>query len=112
MTIISPSDGATLVAKRVSKLEYEVKPVVKADHVHLDVDGDEVGMSHTLKGKFTLGPLKAGTHKVCVRPVSKALRANDDETKTCREFTLEGVGQTSRGYAPNQRQQDPCGGRR
>jgi hypothetical protein len=24
-----------------------------------------------LKGKFKLGPLKAGTHKVCVRPVSK-----------------------------------------
>ena len=40
------------------------------------------------------------------------LRANKDETKTCREFTLEGVGQTSNGYAPNQRQQDPCGRRR
>ena len=23
----------------------------------------------------------------------------DDETKTCREFTLEGIGQTSSGYA-------------
>ncbi len=40
------------------------------------------------------------------------LRANDDETNACREFTLEGIGQTSRGYAPNQRQQDPCSGRR
>ena len=37
-----------------------------------------------------------------------SLRAKDDETKTWREFTLEGIGQTSRGYAPNQRQQDPC----
>lgn len=72
VTIISPADGATLAAKRASKLEYEVKPVVKADHVHLYVDGDEAAMSHTLKGKFKLGPLKAGAHKVCVRPVSKA----------------------------------------
>ncbi len=72
VTIISPADGATLAAKHASKLEYEVKPVVKADHVHLYVDGDEAGMSHTLKGKFTLGALKAGTHKICVRPVSKA----------------------------------------
>ena len=31
--------------------------------------------------------------------------ANDDETNTCREFTLGGIGQTSSGYAPNQRQQ-------
>ena len=41
-----------------------------------------------------------------------SLCANDDETKTCREFTLEGIGQTSSGYAPNQRQQDPCSSRR
>ena len=26
------------------------------------------------------------------RNMSKALRANDDETSTCREFTLEGRG--------------------
>jgi hypothetical protein len=31
------------------------------------------------------------------------LRANDDETNTCREFTLGGIGQTSSGYSPNQR---------
>ena len=40
------------------------------------------------------------------------LRANDDETNTCREFTLGGIGQTSSGYAPNQRQQDSCSSRR
>jgi hypothetical protein len=41
-----------------------------------------------------------------------ALRANDDETNTCQEFTLGGIGQTSSGYAPNQRQQDSCSSRR
>ena len=44
--------------------------------------------------------------------VARALRANDDETNTCREFTLGGIGQTSSGYAPNQRQQDSCSSRR
>jgi hypothetical protein len=54
------------------------------------------GLAELLESPFFWGPL-------C---------ANEDETRTCREFTLGGVGQTSRGYAPNQRQQDPCGGRR
>jgi cytochrome c peroxidase len=42
----------------------------------------------------------------------RTLRANDDETNTCQEFTLGGIGQTSSGYAPNQRQQDSCSSRR
>ncbi|WOJ89264.1 hypothetical protein RZS28_15895 [Methylocapsa polymorpha] len=71
VTIIEPADGAKLEAKHASKLEYEVKPVVKADHVHLYVDGDEAAMSHTLKGKFDLRSLKPGERKLCVRPVSK-----------------------------------------
>ncbi len=41
-----------------------------------------------------------------------ALRANDDEINTCREFTLGGIGQTSSGYAPNQTQHDSCSSRR
>jgi endoglucanase len=43
---------------------------------------------------------------------ARANDANDDETNTCREFTLGGIGQTSSGYAPNQRQQDSCRRRR
>ena len=52
-----------------------------------------------------------GVLKLDIRD-GETLCANDDETKTCREFTLEGIGQTSSGYAPNQRQEDPCSGRR
>ena len=44
--------------------------------------------------------------------LAASLRANDDETNTCQEFTLGGIGQTSSGYAPNQRQLDSCSGRR
>jgi hypothetical protein len=59
--------------------------------------------------------LKAGGKRTIIfsAPASAIpLCANDDETKTCREFTLESIGQTSSGYAPNQRQQDPCSSRR
>ncbi|MGB6982926.1 MAG: hypothetical protein WBD78_10775, partial [Methylocella sp.] len=38
--------------------------------------------------------------------------AHDDATKTCREFTLEGIGEPSNGYAPKQRREHPCHGRR
>jgi hypothetical protein len=70
--IIAPADGAALKAKQTYPLQFEVMASTKADHVHLFVDGDETGMSHTLKGKFTLGPLKPGEHKVCVKPVNHA----------------------------------------
>ena len=55
-------------------------------------------------------PLLAKPLSIAV--VRASLRANDDETNTCREFTLGGIGQTSSGYAPNQRQQDSCSSRR
>jgi hypothetical protein len=71
VTIHSPTDGAKLEAGHTYKLEYEVKAVAKADHVHLFVDGDEVAIGHKLKGSFTLGPLKAGSRKVCISPVNK-----------------------------------------
>jgi hypothetical protein len=70
-TILAPADGATLEAKRASKLDYEVNPTAKTDHVHLFVDGNEAAMGHKLKGSFKLGPLKPGDHKVCVAPVNK-----------------------------------------
>jgi hypothetical protein len=41
-----------------------------------------------------------------------SLFAHDDATKTCREFTLEAIGQTSNGYAPKQRRGDRCRSRR
>lgn len=70
--IFTPAEGAVLKAKQTYPLQYEVMASTKANHVHLYIDGDEIGMSHTLKGKFTLGPLKPGDRKVCVKPVNHA----------------------------------------
>ncbi len=69
-TIAAPADGAKLPAGQASKVEYEVKEGTKAHHVHLFVDGGEVGTAHKLKGSFDLAPLKAGEHKICVAPVN------------------------------------------
>ena len=69
LTAIWMQASVTKAAK--VKLEYEVQASAKVEHVHLFVDGDEVGMVHKLKGSFELGPLKAGERKVCVSPVNK-----------------------------------------
>jgi superoxide dismutase, Fe-Mn family len=60
----------------------------------------------------SVGKMKEEFIQAGVTQFGSALRANDDETKTCREFTLESIGQTSSGYAPHQRQQDACSSRR
>lgn len=71
VTLITPTGGEKLAAGAALKAEYEVKAGTKAHHVHLFVDGEEVGTAHKPKGAFGYGPLKAGAHKVCVAPVNK-----------------------------------------
>lgn len=87
VTILSPADGAKLEAIQTYQLEYEVKPVDKAAHVHLFVDGDETAIAHKLKGSFTLGPLKPGSRKVCVSPVNKNHTAI--AAQTCINVTVQ-----------------------
>ncbi|MFY9655444.1 MAG: hypothetical protein WAK01_02495 [Methylocystis sp.] len=70
VTIGAPAEGAKLAAGKPSKVEYEVQAGTKAHHVHLFVDGGEVGTAHKLKGSFELPALKAGGHKICVAPVN------------------------------------------
>ncbi len=70
VTIGAPAEGAKLPAGKPSKVDYEVQAGTKAHHVHLFVDGGEVGTAHKLKGSFELPALKAGEHKICVAPVN------------------------------------------
>jgi len=70
VTIGAPAEGAKLAAGKASKLDYEVQAGTKAHHVHLFVDGGEVGTAHKLKGSFALPALKPGEHKICVAPVN------------------------------------------
>jgi hypothetical protein len=71
VTLKSPAEGEKLETGKTYKVEYKVKEGTKAHHVHLFVDGAEVGTAHKREGSFSLGPLKAGERKVCVAPVNK-----------------------------------------
>jgi hypothetical protein len=71
VTLKSPVDGEKLAVGKTYKAEYKVREGAKAHHVHLFVDGAEVGTAHKHEGSFSLGPLKAGERKICVAPVNK-----------------------------------------
>jgi hypothetical protein len=70
-TILAPAEGSVLKAEQAYVLEYNIKPEANAEHVHLYVDGDEVGIGHKIKGDLPLGPLKVGERKICISPVNK-----------------------------------------
>ena len=69
--ITSPADGARLDAKAQSKLAYEITLGGGGDHVHLYVDGKQVGLLRQTKGSHALDPLMPGKHEICARMVDK-----------------------------------------
>lgn len=72
VVITSPADGATLDAMDENRLVYDVDPGPRGDHVHVYVDGKEVGILRKLKGSYLLESLSSGTRKLCVKVVNKA----------------------------------------
>lgn len=70
--ITAPKDGAKLDTMDLAKLVYEVSPGPKGDHVHVYVDGKEVGIVRQLKGSYTLETLSPGQRAVCIKVVNKA----------------------------------------
>ncbi len=72
VTIKSPKDGAKWDALAQNRLEYEVVPGPRGDHVHLYVDGKEIGVLRKLEGSHPMEALAPGLHTVCIKVVSKA----------------------------------------
>ncbi len=70
--IEAPADGARLDAMEQNRLAYEVDPGPRGDHVHVYVDGKEVGILRQRKGSYTLETLAPGPHELCVKIVNKA----------------------------------------
>src|ERR1700756_3715223 len=66
VTITSPAEGAKVGLGGV-KIDYDVAPGPKGDHVHVHVDGEEAGLVHQLKGSYTVDKLTAGKHTLCIR---------------------------------------------
>ncbi len=70
--ILSPVDGAKLDAMEQIKLVYEAGRGPNGDHVHVYVDGKEVGILRQLAGSYTLETLASGTRDICIKVVNKA----------------------------------------
>ena len=71
VTIFSPADGAKLSRTAQTKINYEVIPGLKGDHVHLYVDDNKEDASRQLKGSLSLEPMAPGKHKICILIASK-----------------------------------------
>ena len=87
VTIVSPADGARLSAKADNKVDYDVVPGEKGDHVHFYVDDEEVGIVRKLKGSYTVKGLAAGPHTLCIKVVNHAHTPTGVEK--CIKVTVE-----------------------
>jgi len=70
--ISSPANGARVDGFGPTAIAYEARPGPRGDHVHVYVDGKEVGILRQLKGSYTLGPLAPGPRALCVKVVNRA----------------------------------------
>lgn len=70
--ITSPPDGAKLDAMAQNRINYEVVPGPRGDHVHLYVDNKEAGILRKLSGSHPLESLSPGAHVLCIKVVNKA----------------------------------------
>jgi hypothetical protein len=72
VTIVSPTNGQKLDVMNQNRIEYQVDPGPRGDHVHVYVDDKEVGILRQLKGSYTFESLPEGEHTLCVKVVNKA----------------------------------------
>ncbi len=70
--ITVPADNAILDAMDENRLVYEVDPGPRGDHVHVYIDGKEVGILRKLKGSYLLEAMPSGKRDLCVKVVNKA----------------------------------------
>ncbi|QKT04759.1 hypothetical protein HUS23_13535 [Ectothiorhodospiraceae bacterium 2226] len=70
--ILSPSDGEAVDMMEQTRVEYEVVPGPRGDHVHVYVDGNEVDILRQLTGGYTLATLEPGEREVCIKVVNRA----------------------------------------
>lgn len=71
VTIQSPADGAKLDVMEQVRVEYDVVPGPRGDHLHFYVDGKEVALLRQLKGSYLVESLAAGQHALCIKVVNK-----------------------------------------
>lgn len=80
MKFISPHDGDTIKAGESIEVKYDIIPNPGGDHLHIYVNNKEAGVLRKPKGKYTLDPLPAGTHDICLRVVNRGHTPIGQET--------------------------------
>lgn len=70
--ITYPTEGATLDAMAQNRIDYDVVPGPRGDHVHLYVDNKEAAILRKLSGSHPLESLSPGAHALCIKVVNKA----------------------------------------
>jgi len=69
--ISSPAEGAKLDAMEQNKMTYNVTLGPGGDHIHVYIDGSEVGLLREMKGTYTLENMAPGGHEICIKIVNK-----------------------------------------
>lgn len=72
VTILSPKNGAKLDIMEQTRMEYQVAPGPRGDHVHVYVNDKEVGILRQLNGSYTFETLPEGAANLCIKVVNKA----------------------------------------
>ncbi len=70
--ITFPADGAKLDSMSPQRIDYEVSPGPRGDHVHIYLDGKETAVLRKLSGSHPLDAMTAGAHTICIKVVNKA----------------------------------------
>lgn len=80
LKILSPLDGAVFKEGESIPVKYAIKPWRGGDHSHIYVNHKEAGILRRKKATFTLSPLPAGEHSICLKVVNKAHAPIGQET--------------------------------
>jgi len=72
LKIIFPTDGTVFKEGEFIPVKYDIKPNPGGDHSHIYLNHKEAGILRRKKATFTLDPLPAGEHLICMKVVNKA----------------------------------------
>lgn len=87
VAISSPKDGNILSSMKKIKVKYKATLGEKGTHLHLYVDDQPEVMLHKLKGSYTVEPLVAGKHGICIKLMDKDHA--ETGTQDCVMFRVE-----------------------
>lgn len=87
LKIFTPKDGDVIKQGQSIPVKYAIKPWPRGDHSHIYVNHKEAGILRRKKATFTLDPLPAGEHSICLKVVNRAHAPIGQDT--CLKVTVQ-----------------------